>query len=217
MEYSVSMALVDYIPVVCFLIGAVALQRTLYAAMAKGAFALFAAGTIDVFAAGFMKATYKLLYALGVCDFQRLGDVFFPLQSLGFLLAGLGVVSMLIAEQRRAKAEGGEGKADALLAAGAAGSGAAPAVFSGTFLFVGLMVLGLGMMDAGLMVLAKRKKRACIIVLLAVSFVCCLGMGYLSTKDFADAAMNWLAEGVNIVGQGAFLASALCLARAERD
>ena len=36
-------------------------------------------------------------------------------------------------------------------------------------------------------------------------------MGYLSAKDFAQASMNWIAEGVNIVGQGAFLAGALLL------
>ncbi len=41
--------------------------------------------------------------------------------------------------------------------------------------------------------------------------VCSLGMGYLSAKDFAQASMNWIAEGVNIVGQGAFLAGALLL------
>lgn len=39
----------------------------------------------------------------------------------------------------------------------------------------------------------------------ALSFVCSLGMGYLSSKDFAEAAMNWIAEGVNAVGQGSLL------------
>ena len=40
--------------------------------------------------AGFLKALYKLLYALGVCDFQPLTQRFFPVQALGFLLAGCG-------------------------------------------------------------------------------------------------------------------------------
>jgi hypothetical protein len=30
-------------------------------------------------------------------------------------------------------------------------------------------------------------------------------MGYLSSKDFAEASMNWIAEGVNVVGQGTLL------------
>ena len=36
-------------------------------------------------------------------------------------------------------------------------------------------------------------------------------MGYLSSQDFAEAAMNWIAEGVNIVGQGTLLAGVLLL------
>ena len=31
-------------------------------------------------------------------------------------------------------------------------------------------------------------------------------MGYLSSQDFTEAAMNWIAEGVNVIGQGALLA-----------
>ena len=201
MAYSVPMALVDYVPVFCFLAAAVILQRELYHGMSKGAFALFAAGTIDVFCAGFLKATYKLLYAANICDFEKLSAMFFPVQSIGFLLAGLGVVAMLCHRQ---------GERTRLQAIAPV-----PAVFSGTFLFVGLMVAGLGMMDAGLMVLAGRRKRYGVIALLAVSFVCSLGMGYLSTKDFALASMNWIAECVNVAGQGAFLAAALLLKRRD--
>ena len=47
-EFSVAMALVDYIPVALFAVAAVLLQRDLYDKMNKGVFALFAAGTINV-------------------------------------------------------------------------------------------------------------------------------------------------------------------------
>jgi hypothetical protein len=36
-------------------------------------------------------------------------------------------------------------------------------------------------------------------------------MGYLSSRDFAEASMNWIAEGVNVVGQGSMLAGAYLL------
>lgn len=36
-------------------------------------------------------------------------------------------------------------------------------------------------------------------------------MGYLSSQDFAQASMNWIAEGVNIVGHGALLAGVMIL------
>ena len=92
---SIPMALVDYIPVLFFGIAAALLQLDLYNKMRKDAFALFAAGTINIFTAGFLKATWKLLYAAGVCDFQALNTMFLPTQSIGFLLAGLGIILVL--------------------------------------------------------------------------------------------------------------------------
>ena len=196
-DISVSMALVDYIPVICFAIAAVILICDLYNKMSKGAFALFAAGTVFVTAAGALKATYKLLYAAGICDFEALNAMFFPTQSIGFLLAGVGVLLMLTHKA---------GKCSAALAV-------APPVFKGTFIFVGLMVAGLGLMDAVLAILAVKLKKPWLIALFAFSFVCSLGMGYLSSKDFAEASMNWIAEGVNVAGQGSFLAGAILLRR----
>ena len=89
----------------------------------------------------------------------------------------------------------------------------APPVFTGTFVFVGLMVAGLGIMDFVLCALAVKLKKPWIIAIFAVSFICSLGMGYLSSQNFAEAAMNWIAEGVNVVGQGALLAGAVLLHR----
>ena len=194
-DYSITMALVDYIPVICFAVAAVLLQRDLYNKMSKGAFALFAAGTINVSAAGLLKATYKLLYATQVCDFTPLNTMFFPVQSIGFLLAGIGVLAMLLFKQT----------SDTKLLS------AAPVVWTGTFLFVGLMVAGLGCIDAGLSVFAVKLKKPRVILLFVLSFVCSLGMGYLSAQDFASAGMNWIAEGVNVVGQGSFLVGTLIL------
>ncbi len=187
-DFSVSMALVDYIPVIFFAIAAVILQRDLYNKMSKGAFALFAAGTINVTCAGALKATWKLLYALGVCDFEALNAMFFPVQSIGFLLAGIGILAMLTHKQSKNAA-----------------FAVAPPVFSGTFVFVGLMVAGLGIMDAVLCIIAAKLKKPALIAIFVLSFVCSLCMGYLSSQDFAEASMNWIAEGVNVVGQGTLL------------
>ena len=196
-DFSVAMALVDYIPVLFFAVAGVILMRDLYSKMSKGAFALFAAGVIDVTIAGALKATWKLLYAAGICDFAALNAMFFPVQSIGFLLAGIAMLAMLVHPQTER----------AVLAV-------APPVFSGTFVFVGLMVAGLGMMDAVLCILSAKLKKPWIIAVFAISFLCSLGMGYLSSKDFADAAMNWIAQGVNVVGQGLLLLGAVLLHRA---
>ena len=188
------MALTDYIPVIFFAIAAVILQRDLYNKMSKGAFALFAGGTIFVTCAGALKATWKLLYALGVCDFEALNAMFFPTQSIGFLLAGVGILAMICHKQTEITA-----------------LSVAPPVFSGTFVFVGLMVAGLGIMDVILCILSAKLKKTALIALFVLSFVCSLCMGYLSSQDFAEASMNWIAEGVNVIGQGSLLVGAILL------
>lgn len=197
-DFSVSMALVDYIPVICFTVAAVILLRDMHNKMSKGAFALFAAGIIDIACAGALKATYKLLYAANICDFEALDHLFFPMQSIGFLLAGLGMVALLCRKQ----------------SVTAVYTAAPPVVFSGTFLFVGLMVAGLGCMNTGLSVIAVKMKKKGVVVLFILSFICSLCMGYLSSQDFAEAAMNWIAEGVNVVGQGSLLAGTILLHKA---
>lgn len=193
-DFSVLMALVDYLPVIFFAIAAVILLRDLYNKMSKGAFALFSAGVIDVTVAGALKATWKLLYAAGVCNFEALDHMFFPVQSIGFLLAGVGILAMLVHKQ-----------------GSSALCSVVPPVFTGTFVFVGLMVAGLGIMDFVLCALAVKLKKPWLIAIFAISFVCSLGMGYLSSKDFAEAAMNWIAEGVNVAGQGSLLIGAALL------
>ena len=196
MEFTIGMALVDYIPVIFFFLATANLMRDLYDKMTKASFALFAAGSVNITIAGALKATWKLLYAAGICNFEALNNMFFPTQSLGFMLAGIGILLMLIKNKKNNKA---------------AALAVAPPVFSGTFVFVGLMVAGLGLIDAVLCILAVKLKKPALIAIFVVSFVCSLGMGYLSSKDFAEAIWNWIAEGINVVGQGTLLLGVVML------
>lgn len=113
---------------------------------------------------------------------------------LCFLLAGLGILLMLCIRRKSAVA--------------------LTPVFIGTFLFVGLMVGCLGCMNGGLCYIAVKIKKPLAAILFAVTFICCMCMGYLSSQDFTEAFMNWLAEIINILGQGALLAGALILHKA---
>ena len=194
-NFTIPMALMDFVPVFCFGYAAALLQRDLYDKMRKSHFALFAAGTINIFAAGFLKATWKLLYAAGICDFQALNAMFLPVQSIGFLLAGLGIVLMLISRKT------------VLLAT-------VPPIFSGSVIFIMMMVPGLGAVCTCLSILASKmgKKRA--MVLLIASFVCSMGMGALSGADFTQAIYNWIEQGINCAGQGLLMAGVLVLHRA---
>ena len=181
-DFSIGMALVDYIPVIFFAIGAIILIIDLYNKMNKIVFAIFSSGVMNVMLAGFFKATWKLLVASGIDGFDKLDAMFFPVQTLGFLFAGVAIVMMLA------------GKKKAHLA-----------MEPLTLICIIGMVGGLACLDAGLCVLAKKLKKPVAIAIFAVSFVCCLGMGYLSSKDFTEASMNWIAEFVNFFGQGLFL------------
>lgn len=149
--------------------------------------------TFMVISAGLMKALWKLLYGAGVCDFERLNQSFFPLQPVGFLLAGIAVAALLFFPQEK--------KGTMCLAA-------APAVFSGTMIFVALMVLGCLGFCGGLGILAAKRKKTLSAVLFWLAFVFMLMMGYLSSRDFTQASMNWIAEGVNVVGQAILLIAA---------
>jgi len=193
-NFSIPMALMDYLPVAFFGAAAVLLLRDLYNKMCGGAYALFAAGTINIFAAGFLKATWKLLYAANICDFAALNEMFLPVQSIGFLLAGIGIVLMLTK------------KKGVLLSA--------PAVFSGSFVFIMMMVLGLGAICTCLSIVAVNMKKKWVAVLFIASFLCSMGMGAMAGMDATLAITNWIEQGINCIGQGLLLAGTLILHQA---
>ena len=193
-HFTIPMALMDYIPVLCFGYAAALLQQDLYDKMRKSHFALFAAGTINIFAAGFLKATWKLLYAAGICDFASLNTMFLPVQSIGFLLAGVGILLMLTK------------KSAPVLAA--------PPLFSGSFVFISMMVLGLGSICTVLSILAVKMKKKGAMVLFIAAFLCSMGMGAMSGQDATLAWVNWAEQGINCVGQGLLMWGVIILDRA---
>ena len=191
-EFSVPMALIDFIPVLLFGISAVLMQRDLYNKMPKYAFACLAAGSIDAFLAGFLKALWKLLYALGVCDFHVLNTMFLPTQSLGMLLMGFGIILMLTQRRQAALA-------------------VAPPLFTGTFVFIAMMVLGLGVMCWGFGVIAVKMKKKALIPVFVLCFFCYMAMGYLASQNGGSSAINWAEEGVNCLGQALLLGGVYAL------
>ena len=186
MDFTIEMALVDYIPVAFFAIAAIILMCDLYNKMSKLVFATFAIGASAVAIAGACKATWKLIYAASQVNIEFLNKMFFPTQSIGFLLAGIGLIAMLLFKKKAAYGVN-------------------------TFVFIGMMVAGLGIMDAILCVLAAKLKKGGVVAIFILSFVCSLCMGYLSSQDFAEAIWNWIAEGINVVGQGTLLLGVVML------
>ena len=193
-NFTVSMALVDFIPVLLFGAAAVLLLRDLK--MGKAAYALFAAGVTDIFCAGFLKAAWKLLYAASVCDFSVLNSMFLPVQSIGFALAGLGILLFLCGKRK------------------SAALAAAPPVFSGSFVFIILMVLGLGCLCTCLSVIAAKMKKMPAVILFVLAFLFSMGMGAMSRQDSTAAMVNWIEQGINTASQACLLGGVVILHRA---
>ena len=191
---SVPMALMDFVPVVFFGISAAILRRDLFNKMSRQIFSLFSAGTMFIFMAGLLKATWKLLYGAGICDFQALNTLFLPTQSIGFLLTGAAVVMMLA------------GKKVPVMAV--------PPVFGGTMVFIPMMVLGLGAMVTVLSVLAAKLRKKPVMLLFILSFLASLAMGGMASQDSTQSWVNWVEQSLNCVGQGALLMGAVMLDRA---
>ena len=197
---TVGLALFDYIPVILFAVTGTLLMRDLYNKLSKGAFALVAAGIIMVLVAGIYKATWKLVFTLGVADLYLLNDAFLPIQAAGFLLLGLGLVAGTFFPQ-------GKNKMYAF-----APVTAVPAQQRGAMVFIIFMVLGyLGFCGSMVRVSARMKKWGAV-VLFVLSFFLLMGMGYLGSREFGnDGAMNWIEEGINTCAQLCILSATLIL------
>lgn len=194
---TIPMAIVDFIPVALFFIAALILLRDLYNKMVKGAYALLATGSIMVLLAGIYKASWKILYALNLCDFEALNAAFFPMQGPGFVLVFLALAGMFTKYNKQKKT--------------ALNSVAAPVVFASNMPFVVLQVIGCAGTQWCLFAIGRRMKKPLACVMFVVSFVFMLGMGYLSSQFDDSSSMNWLAQCVNIVSQAALLAGVFIL------
>ena len=182
-NFTIPMALMDYVPVIFFGITAVILLRDLYNKMFKGAYALLAAGSVNVFLAGFCKATWKLLYAANICDFVALEEMFMPVNSLGLLFVGLSLIGMIAWKRKSAALS------------------VAPPVFASSMPFIMMMVVGLGGMCTGLSILSAKMKKGKFMVWFILSFVCAMAMGYMSSQDSTQSWVNWVEQSINTVSQ----------------
>lgn len=196
-QFTVPMALMDFVPVAFFAVTAVLLLRNLYDHMQKGTYVLLAAGSVNVFLAGFCKALWKLLYAANICDFTLLEQMFLPVNSLGLLFVGLSIILMLTCK----------GKSPML--------SVAPVAFTGSMLFIMMMVVGLGGMCAGLSIVAVKMKRKPLMILFILSFVCAMAMGYISSQDSMLAWVNWAEQGINTVSQLCLMLGTIGLHKAD--
>ena len=196
-NFTIPMALMDFVPVAFFAVTAVLLLGDLYNKMSKGVYALFAAGSVNVFMAGFCKALWKLLYAAGICDFVALEEMFMPVNSLGLLFVGLSLIGMLCFKRKSVTLS------------------VAPVALTSSLPFIAMMVVGLGGMCASLSIVSAKMKKGKVMILFILSFVCAMGMGYLSSRDSTLAWVNWAEQSINCVSQGCLMLGTIILHKAD--
>ena len=184
---TVPMALMDFVPVLLFGAAWVILYRDLKNKLNLCSGILLPLGAAMVFLAGFLKATWKMQKALGVPAVELFNKMMFPTQSVGFLLMAVGMLALMYGQRKSAR--------------------------SLTMVWVMLTVLGNLGASAGLVWIASKVKKAAV-PLFIVAFVCSMMMGYLSSRDFAQASMHWIAQSVNTLGQGLLLVGALLVHKA---
>ena len=195
-NFTVPMALMDFVPVVFFGITAVLLLGDLYNKIGKGTFGLFAAGSFNVFLAGFCKALWKLLYAAGICDFVALEAMFMPVNSIGLLCVGLSLICMVCMQKKSVTLS------------------VAPVAVTSSLPFIAMMVVGLGGMCASMSIVAAKMKKGKVMILFTLSFVCAMAMGYMSSQDSTQSWVNWAEQSINTVSQGCLMAGVVLLHKA---
>ena len=196
-NFTIPMALMDFVPVAFFAVTAVLLLGDLYNKMSKSVYALFAAGSVNVFMAGFCKALWKLLYAAGICDFVALEEMFMPVNSLGLLFVGLSLIGMLCFKRKNLTLS------------------VAPVALTSSLPFIAMMVVGLGGMCTSLSIVSAKMKKGKVMILFILSFVCAMGMGCLSSRDSTLAWVNWAEQSINCVSQGCLMLGTIILHKAD--
>ena len=184
---TVPMALMDFVPVLLFGAAWLILYRDLKNKLDLCSGVLLPLGAALVFLAGFLKATWKMQNAIGAAPVELFNKMMFPTQSVGFLLMAVGRQALMYGKRKSTR--------------------------SLTMVWVMLTVLGNLGASAGLVWIASKVKKAAV-PLFIVAFVCSMMMGYLSSRDFAQASMHWIAQSVNTLGQALLLVGALLVHKA---
>ena len=192
-DFNVPMALFDLVPVILFFAASFIIGADLGKRMPLPNKVLYYVGFILVTAAGALKALYKLIYAVGYGSIDWMNDQFFTSQSIGFVLTG---AALLISLKKQNKNRGSDTRHYAFLPVG---------------VLVGMSVTGLFAMFAALCKYAAELKKKSAIVLLVMSFILSLGMGYLSSRNFDGAGINWVAQTINSFAQLTYLIGAVIL------
>jgi hypothetical protein len=196
--YSLGLSLLDFVPNLAFLVGAIYLVRWVWLIGSASSAVATIIGSSLVLLGGTTKAFWKLFYTIGIGDFWLLGELQFMLLAPGFLAMLVSVVSVLKQERKRWKAGW-------------------VAMAAWKIPLLATMTLSSLGMQGILSYIAFRRKTVLAAALYAVSILCTLGLAGLAGGE-QNVARQWIEEGINSAGQIAFAwACRLLYSRCKAD
>ena len=186
-DYSILMAIVDFLPVLFYFLAAWLVASDLYQYVSKTAYGLLTAGSLMCFIGGAFKALWKLLFCFGI-NYPAFFTSFFPMQAPGFMLYFVGII---MAMKQLKSGKGGDGL-NMITAATVTSS--VPLLAFQSIGSVGSLVC--------LTILGFRTKNKVAGICFILSVVFLFGMvGLSATLDSTLGWANWLEQGVNTLGQ----------------
>ncbi len=200
-EYSIPMAIVDFLPVLFYFLAAWMIAKDLYNKVNGTTYAFLAGGALMCFIGGAFKAVWKLMFCFGI-NYPFFFTALFPMQAPGFCLYLVGLIMAL--KQTKNGANGNEFVGTNLNVVAATVTTSLPMIMFQTIGSVGSLVC--------LAIFAKRMKQGSGVVCFVLSIVFLLAMGGLgATLDSSLSWANWVEQGVNLVAQLLFYAGAVIL------
>lgn len=213
-DYSLIMGIVDLLPVILFALAGCVIIKELFNKLKKPFAVMLCSGVTLSLTAGLFKAIWKILLALNICDFYPFDVMFMPTQSLGFILMGVGLLSLLFEKKNK---EGVTTNAVILPLILLMLAGTPARQENGSIVFIALLVIGELMIATSLSYLAIKNKNWLCLVLFIVSCVALIVMGAmkpLSAKlDMDVTTANWVEESINIVAQSTLLVGSYLLSK----
>ena len=211
-DYSLIMGIVDLIPVILFALAGCILIKYLFNVLKKPFAVFLSSGVTFGITAGTLKALWKILLSLDICDFYPFDAMFMPIQSLAMVLIGVGLISILFDKEIREAPKANMVIWPLILIIL---TGTPARLENGSMMFIAILVIGEAMIATSLSFLAVKNKNWVCLVLFIISFIGLMVMGAmkpLSTKmNLSVTAANWIEESVNIVAQLSLLAGCYLL------
>lgn len=213
LDYPLSLAVEDFVPVVLTVLGAVLLTGPLRRhGVRTGRTAV--AATVLIFLGGFSKATWKLVVALDGPDLRALSSALFPCLSAGFLLLAHALLALPVdgrdpAAARRPPPLWG-------FAAVWAATGAAGLLLASTAPHLVLTVVAVTVCAVRMILLARSHGDSTAAAAGGLWLTGMYVLGPLAARPDQSVALQWVEQSANTLTQGAFVLLAWRLAKHRR-